>query len=210
MRLAVLGATGSTGTQVVRQALKRGHDVVAMARRPGELALRDTRLERRAVDVFDRDALDDAIAGTDGIISTLGVGTSREPTVIYSQGMANVLAAMSSHAIERLVVTSAAPAGPWNEQPFVERHVLMPILERFFGATYRDMRMMEAMLERSSVKWVALRPPRLLAKPGTGHYRVGSSPLRGARSLTFADLATALLDMVERPYSSAGALYVGN
>jgi putative NADH-flavin reductase len=210
MRLAVLGATGRTGIHVVAQALKRGHSVVAIARGCNELEMRDARLERRAVDVLDRSALDSAVAGTDGIISTLGIGSSRQRTLIYSQGVANILAAMSSHGIERLVVTSAAPAGPRDEQPFVERRVLMPVLERFFGATYRDMRVMEATLQRSSVTWVALRPPRLLDKAGTGHYRVALKPLPRARSLTFADLATAHPDTVEHPYSSRRALYVAN
>jgi hypothetical protein len=72
-----------------------GHRVVAMARRPAELELPGARLEKRAwmvnrVDcavtgtVLDRHPLADAIAGNDGIVSTLGVGTSREPSVIYS------------------------------------------------------------------------------------------------------------------------------
>jgi putative NAD(P)-binding protein len=102
--------------------------------------------------------LANVVAGTAGIVSTLGVGTPREPSVIHSRGVANVLAAMSSHGIERLVVTSAAPAGPREEQPFVERRFLMAILKRFFGASYRDMRVMEATLKRSSVTWVALHP----------------------------------------------------
>lgn len=210
MKLAVLGATGNTGTHVVAQALKRGHSVVAIARRPDQLELRDARLETKAANALDRTALDNAVAGTDAIISTLGIGTSREPSVVYSEGVANVLAAMTSHHIERLVVTSAAPAGPRDEQPFFERLVLMPILERFFGATYRDMRVMEATLKLSSVTWVALRPPRLLEKPGTGRYRVAPKPLPAARSLTFADLATALLDAVERLDSFPRALYVAN
>jgi uncharacterized protein YbjT (DUF2867 family) len=34
MRIAVFGATGGTGEQVIRQALDRGHHVVALARNP--------------------------------------------------------------------------------------------------------------------------------------------------------------------------------
>jgi putative NADH-flavin reductase len=210
MRLAVVGATGHTGGHVVTQAVARGHDVLALARRPDASTVRGTTVEARAVDVLDDEGVLEALEGAEAVVSTLGIGTSREPTVTYSHGVRNILAAMSSHGIGRLAVTSAAPVGPREEQPFIERRVVMPILERFFGATYRDMRRMEATLGCSEISWVALRPPRLLDKPATGTYRMAPRPIRGARSLTFPDLATALLDALERPGLAGTALYVAN
>jgi putative NADH-flavin reductase len=210
MRLAVIGATGNTGAHVVTQAVARGHDVLALARHPKASTVHFRAVEERTVDVLDGEGLAKALAGAEAIVSTLGTGTSREPTVAYSQGVRNILAAMASNDIGRLVVTSAAPAGPRGEQRFIERRVVMPILERFFGATYRDMRLMEATLSGSTIPWVALRPPRLLDKPATGTYRMALTPIRGARSLTFTDLATALLDAVERPDLAGTALYVAN
>jgi len=59
--------------------------------------------------------------------------------------------------------------------------VSIPILERIFGATYDDMRWMETLLRGSPADWVCLRPPRLVG------------------SITYADLATALLDSLTRP-----------
>ncbi len=120
-------------------------------------------------------------------------------TVIYSQGIANVLTAMNANAIKKLAVISAAPVGPRAEQPFLERRVAMPILERVFGATYDDMRGMEALLATSDIDWVSLRPPRLVNKPATGSYRLeATQPLPRARSLTYGDLAIALLDSLDR------------
>lgn len=146
MKLAVVGASGNTGTHVITQALARGHDVHALARRVEELSAREAAIETRAVDVLDCEGLVEALAGAEAIISTLGVGTSRKPTVTYSQGTRNIIAAMAVNDIAHLVVTSAAPAGPRGEQPFLEKRVLMPTLERFFGAAYRDMRLMEGEL----------------------------------------------------------------
>ncbi len=37
MKIAVLGATGGTGTQVVKQALAAKHDVIAIVRNPQNL-----------------------------------------------------------------------------------------------------------------------------------------------------------------------------
>jgi putative NADH-flavin reductase len=44
MNLTVLGATGSTGTQLVEQALAAGHHVTALARSPEKLTITNPNL----------------------------------------------------------------------------------------------------------------------------------------------------------------------
>src|SRR4051794_26474756 len=57
----------------------------------------------------------------------------------------------------------------------------------------------EALLRCSDVEWVALRRPRLVDRAATGRYRVDADrPLRRARSMTYAELAAALLDALDR------------
>ena len=206
MKIAVVAAAGRTGSLVVEQALARGHDVVALARRPeavgvGSVAaeVEDRHLVRRACDVLDPAAVTQGLAGCDAVVSALGIGTSRAPTVVYSEGVANILTAMGAHSVRRIAVVSAAPVGPRDEQGFMERRVVMPILERFFGATYADMRRMEEELTQSDTDWIAVRPPRLIDGPATGAYRMAIAPPPRARRITYADLATALLDSLERP-----------
>ena len=210
MKIAVVGATGRTGLQVVEQALARGDDVIALARQP-EAMPRRPGMVGAAADVLDRAVLVEALAGADAVVSTLGIGASRQPTVVYSDGIANVLHAMGAHGIKKLAVISAVPAAPRAEQPFLQRRMIIPILERVFGATYADMRRMEALLRGSDLDWVCMRPPRLVSKNATGRYRLDASrPLPKARSITYADLATALLDSLTRPDLYRRAAYVAN
>jgi nucleoside-diphosphate-sugar epimerase len=117
MKIAVVGATGRTGRQVAGQALARGDDVIALARHPEALPLLGPGLVAAAADVLDRAAVAQALAGADAVVSALGIGASRQPTVVYSDGTANVLHAMDAHGIRRLAVISAVPAGPRAEQP---------------------------------------------------------------------------------------------
>jgi putative NADH-flavin reductase len=210
MKIAVVGATGHTGLQVAEQALARGDDVIALARHPEALPRRPG-LASTAADVLDRAVLDHALAGADAVVSALGIGASRQPTVVYSDGTANILHAMDAHGITKLAVISAVPAGPRAELPFVQHRIMIPILERVFGASYDDMRRMEALLRGSDLDWVCLRPPRLVSKNATGHYRLDASrPLHKARSITRADLATALLDSLTRPDLYRRVAYVAN
>jgi putative NADH-flavin reductase len=211
MKIAVIGAAGRTGRQVVRQALDRGHEVVAVARSPEKLNVAGDRLTVAAADVHDADALARAVVGADAIVTTYGAAAGREPTDVYSAGITNVLAAMDSGGIRRLAAISASPAGPRDEQPAALRLLVLPILERFFGGAYADLRRMEAVLaRRDDLEWACLRPPRLLDRPATGAYRLDPKPLPRSRSLTYPDLATALLDCADGTESRAGMLYVAN
>jgi putative NADH-flavin reductase len=211
VKIAVVGATGRTGRQVVEQALARGDDVIAVARHPETLAPRGSGAAVVAADVLDRAAVAGALAGAGAVVSALGIGASRQPTAVYSEGTANILHAMGAHGITKLAVISAVPAGPRAEQPFLQRHVSIPILERIFGASYDDMRRMETLLRGSGADWVCLRPPRLVSKKATGRYRIDASrPLPKAGSITYADLATALLDSLTRPDLYRRTTYVAS
>jgi putative NADH-flavin reductase len=211
MKIAVIGANGRTGRIVVKDALARGHQVVAVTRTDGVLAPDGDRLIKARADVRDADALKRALVGADAVVSALGVGTSRAPTDAYSTGVTNTLGAMRSNGATKLAVISAVPAGPWEGQPMLQRLVALPILQRFFGATYADMRRMETILRQTTdVDWISLRPPRLVDKPSRGAYRIDTRPLAKGRAITYGDLATALLDSLTRQDLYRHAAYVAN
>jgi putative NADH-flavin reductase len=211
MRIAVIGANGRTGRIVVRDALERGHQVIAVARTNADLNPDDDNLTNARADVRDADALTRALDGANAVISALGVGTSRAPTDVYSTGVRNTLRAIQSNGAAKLAVISAVPAGPWAEQPILQRRLALPFLERIFGTSYADMRRMEAILQETpEVDWISLRPPRLVDKRPKGAYRIDTRPLPKARAITYGDLATALLDSLTRQDLYRHAAYVAN
>lgn len=197
MKLAVFGASGGTGKQVVRQALTRGHDVVAVVRRPDALALTGERLSVYQGDVLDPGSIMRAIEGSKTVISALGAHTRRTPTTIYSEGISNIVAALPAAGASRLVAISAAPAGPWNEVSAFERLIVYPLLGVFFGTNYDDMRRMETVLSHSGVDWTIFRPPMLTDREAKGNYRTSTTgALPHAYAITRGDLATAILDSI--------------
>ncbi|WP_261558766.1 NAD(P)-dependent oxidoreductase [Frankia tisae] len=200
MKIAVVGATGRTGALVVEQALARGHRVTAVARRPEAVTTRHDNLEVARADVLDGgNQLASAFAGVEAVVSALGAEAGRKSTTVYSTGTRTMLAAMRAGGIGTIAVISAVPAGPRGALPFVERRVMMPVLDRFFGEAYADMRRMEEILRASDADWISVRPPRLLARPATGAYRLAAeAPLPKARGIAYPDLATALLDVLDR------------
>ena len=95
------------------------------------------------------------------------------------------------------------------EQSFGQRRVIIPVLERIFGATYNDMRRMETLLRGSDLDWVRLRPPRLVSKKGPAVIAwtsVGPCPRRAASRTPTA----ALLDSLARPDLYRRTAYVAS
>jgi len=211
MKIAVFGATGATGQHVVAQALDRGLHVVAAVRQPSALSMSHPHLTVVRSDVISSESLSAATADTESVISALGIGTSRQPTTVYSAGTANIIAAMRETNSSRVVAVSAAPAAPWELSPFFQRHVLLPMLQRVFGATYDDMRIMERNLEASAADWTVVRPPRLNNKPARGSYRLSAEgPIKGGSAIPRADLARCLLDAATNPDLIGKAAWVAN
>ncbi|WP_157767764.1 NAD(P)-dependent oxidoreductase [Actinosynnema pretiosum] len=106
LRLVVLGATGGVGGHVVAHALRRGHSVTALSRDPRGLPGHGS-LRVAAVDVRDRDAVAEALAGSDAVVSALGNPPRSGPGVLAA-GAASLVAA----APPRLVWLGAHGTGP--------------------------------------------------------------------------------------------------
>ncbi|GAA2446468.1 SDR family oxidoreductase [Streptomyces macrosporus] len=205
MRLTVLGATGGTGRQLVRQALDAGHHVTAVVRDPARLTVTpgpSAALEVVTADVTDAEALRPAVAGRDAVLSALGAGNNEQARThrVASRGTRAALAAMEAGGVRRLVVVSAAPVGPTPEGDSLSGRLVYAVLRRALGALYEDLAEMEKAIRDSSAEWTVMRPPRLLDKPLTGRYERalgGAVPRRHA--IARADLAHAMLAALNDP-----------
>jgi len=73
VRVCILGATGNTGRRLVSQALDRGHQVTAVARKGGNpVEIRHDNLFVKTVDYADDQDLQDAMSGQDAVINAAG------------------------------------------------------------------------------------------------------------------------------------------
>lgn len=198
MNIAVFGANGATGRLVVKQALARGYGVTAVTRHPETFPLRHERLQVMQGDVFDLAAVEQAVAGQDAVLSTLGVPFSREPITVYSQGVAHIVQAMKHYDVRRLVCVSSSAAGTNHDTGagFIFDKVLQPIVMSTIGkTTYADMKRMEALVMQSDLDWTIVRPSGLFETPAVTDYRVAEDHIR--RQFTSrADLADCMLQQL--------------
>lgn len=205
MRTTVFGAAGRTGRHLIEQALAAGHEVTAVTRRPGLLQPRDG-LAEAAADVTDTDAVDRAVAGSDAVLSSLGVPLSPKPITLYSRGTANIVAAMRRHRVGRLVTVSTSVLDPtWRPTgEFFFNTIMDPLVNRRLGRTaHADMRRMEALVRDSGLQWTIARPSGLFDHPTITRYSVEEDVADGlftARTDLAASMVAQLADnrFVER------------
>ncbi|MFD8147434.1 NAD(P)-dependent oxidoreductase [Streptomyces sp. NPDC059708] len=215
MKITVFGATGGVGREVVRQALAAGHEVTAVVRDPARLEVPEQERLRVAVvrDLTDESALLPVLAGRDAVVSALGSASNKQARLhpVTGPALRSVVAAMERAGVGRLTAVSAAPLGPDAEGDGVLlRKVGYPLLRWALRDLYADLAVMEsAIAAASGVRWTVVRPPRLLNRPGAGHYRRAlDANVPGGRVIARADVATALLDTLSDPVSEGHAVGV--
>lgn len=196
MRIVVFGANGSTGRLLTEQALVARHDVTAVTRRPADFPLADDRLTVVEADVHDPPAVSHAVEAADVVLSTIGVPFTRKPITVYSDGTANIVAAMSRHGVKRLAVVSSSATDPHHHAGggFLLNRVMQPLITATIGkTTYADMRRMEELMRASDLDWTIMRPSGLFDAPAVTAYELHEDQAPGIFT-SRADLAASLLD----------------
>ncbi|WP_431279310.1 NAD(P)-dependent oxidoreductase [Leifsonia poae] len=204
MRIAIIGANGGTGIQVVERAAARGHDVIAVVRSPEKLdGLTTTPLTIAQADVTDRGSLVSALQGCDAVVFAVGPASTSAPTTLREMGIRNTVEAAREAGVPgaRVIAVSASGISTAGDDPFT-RFVLKPIVQRVLREPFRDLRAAELVLTNSESAWTIVRPPRLTDKPRSGHYRSREQKnVTGGLSISRGDLADAVVDLIENPAS---------
>src|SRR2546425_7836606 len=72
MKLLVLGATGGTGLEMVRQAIEHGHSVTAFVRSPERLKPFANRISIKQGNLLNSVELEAVVRGQDAVLSGVG------------------------------------------------------------------------------------------------------------------------------------------
>ncbi|NEA53701.1 NAD(P)H-binding protein [Streptomyces sp. SID13666] len=217
MKLTIFAATGGIGRQILDQAVGAGHDVTAVVRNPAKVS-GPIRIVTADLASADPETLQSAISGADAVLSGLGARSKSEAGVAW-QGTRAMVQAMRATDVRRIVVVSAAPIGtvaspgvpnaPKHDpgDGFLMRHVFGPLVKAALRDHYADLARMEDILRGSTLDWTVVRPPKLTDKALTGTYRTAyEQNVRGGWSVSRADVAHCMLDVLERPETVGRAI----
>jgi uncharacterized protein YbjT (DUF2867 family) len=157
MRIVVLGATGATGKELVKQALAAGHKVVAYVRRP-DVVEQQPGLDIVAGQLEDVEAMTSAFQGSDAVICCVGpkldLRTIRRVDLMQ-RSLPSIVTAMKGAGVDRLVLVSAFGVGDTAAKA-------SPLARLIYRATmsgiYGDKARAESALPESGLNWTAVYP----------------------------------------------------
>jgi len=210
VKLALVGATGGVGREVLSQAIAAGHAVTAVVRNPSKLPP-EVDVVRQDLATANLEVLAAAMRDVDAVISALGPHRAAEAGIV-APATAAITHAMDCARVRRLIVISAAPVGvvPSTHQPHPPRHdpgddllmrsVLSPLIRRLFGPLYTDLAAMEDLLRDGNLDWTSVRPPRLTNGPLTRTYRtaIDRNVCHGL-FISRRDVAHLMLTVLQKP-----------
>ncbi|MFW8744845.1 NAD(P)-dependent oxidoreductase [Mesorhizobium japonicum] len=206
-RVIVIGGTGYAGSNIVAEAARRGHTVIAYSRNAPEAPVAG--VEYVQADVTDSAALKKATEGADVVISALSPRGDLSPSGLLRR-IDSELAQIASEAGHRLgVVGGAGSLIVFEGGPALVDTEAFPESSKpeaaEMGAVLDDLRASDSTLD-----WFYISPAAGFGSwaPGEaiGSYRVGGEVLladaEGGSFISGADFALAVVDEIERPAHS--------
>jgi len=192
MKVAVLGAGGKGGSEITKELVSRGHEVIAIGRTAANLPS-GAGITQRPGDASDAAALAGLIAGADAVISA----------VHFDIPSSTLLGAVKQAGIDRLLVMGGAASlkgadgGMLYDSPhFPEflKPIVKPAID--FLAELRD---------ETGTDWTFFSPAMTIfegERKGPGSFRLGKDDLvtdeNGDSKISYADYAIAMVDELEQ------------
>lgn len=185
MKILVAGATGNTGTRLVKELCSRGHDPVALVRSSSDTSNLPENVEQRLGDLSD---LKEGITeGCEVVIFAAGSGggTGEDMTdAIDRDGAIRLVDLAEKGGVRRFVMLSSVGAG--DPDPDSE---LAHYLKAKHDADER--------LKKSSMETAILRPVSLTDDGPTGNVRMGNDVDPRGKAAR-GDVAVILADAAEQ------------
>ncbi|MFJ9989166.1 NAD(P)-dependent oxidoreductase [Pseudomonas putida] len=201
-KIAIIGATGRAGSQLLDEALRRGHSVIAIARDPSSLQGREG-VTVKALDAKDSAALQAAVTGVDAVLSAAHFSTLAPQAIIEP---------VKGAGVKRLLVVGGAGS---LLLPSGQRVIDSPDFpEAYKAEASAGVRFLDTLRQEPVLDWTFLSPSaEFVEGERSGRYTLGKDHLLigadGKSWITFADYAIALIDELEKPAHTRQRFTVG-
>lgn len=195
MKIVIFGASGSTGQELVRQALEKGYGVTAFVRDPAKLDIRNPGLRIVQGDVADDNAVSDAVQQGQPVLSALGAASPFKKDQALIRGVRNIVKVMEiKHALRIVYLSFAGVPDSRDQLGGVFRWLIVPTLSRVAA----DHLEKEKVIMKSHLQWTVVRPALLTNGRYTGSLHSGErlEPRLWDLPVSRADVAAFMLQQL--------------
>jgi putative NADH-flavin reductase len=206
MKVAIVGASGKTGTKLVRESLRRGYEVVAVCRHESvekldEFSDCDRFTAMTAPVVSDVAVLTQALAGCNAVVAVLIAVRRLKATELVT----SLARATAANNVKRLVFTAGEVTSVREEgETYTLRQRLMlavvPPITWFTPYSMTDMLKASALVrQQADWDWTIVRAPTLRETAPVGYRFCKISEITSAHTLSREDYAACLLGSLGKP-----------
>jgi putative NADH-flavin reductase len=201
VKIVVFGANGRIGHLVVEGAIDAGHDVTAFVHHKSKLS-GNTKLKIVQGDIHRRQDVARAVKGSGAVISALGSWGTKSKDIV-SSGMANIIPAMQSGGVERIISLTGADARAQGDKPGIVNRLSHTLIK--LGPPRKILADGEEhirLLERSGLDWTVVRSPIMNERGDAMRFKLtGERPMPWA-TVNRRSVAAGMLRLIEdRKYS---------
>lgn len=193
--IAIIGATGATGKEVIKHAFKQRYLVTAVARN-SVFVKAEENLTTVSGDVRNVDSLIKAFYKVDAVISCFGSANNFKAGDLMSAGTKNIIAACEKSGVTRLVFMSGILQSDGKEL-FPLNRLGLKFIRPFYRKIYKDKKIAEDAITGSNLQWTVIRAVALNDSAATSTFsagvKLGVSPFT---PLSHADCAACLVKAV--------------
>ena len=172
MKILLIGASGRTGSLILKKALADKHEVTVIARDPSKIKAPNAKIITGTP--YDSDTVKSAVLNCEAVVSTLNISRAsdnpwaklRAPKDLISVSIKNALAAMKENNVKRIITLSALGAGDSKKKmPFIFN---LLISCSNLNYAYAEHTRQEEILAESDSNWTVIRLPMLKNEEGEG------------------------------------------
>jgi putative NADH-flavin reductase len=159
MRLYIIGGSGKTGRELIKQALDQGHSVTTLVRNPKRFKITNPNLSVIKGNVLDLKSFDQSMKGQDAVLSALGHKRYIFKTAILSEGTKNIIEAMQRQKVKRFIcITSLGINDSRFKLGLYYTLFVIPFILFFY---FLDKSKQEKLIFKSDLDWTIIRPGQL-------------------------------------------------
>ena len=206
-KVTLVGGSGMAGAGVLRELVDRGHEVIAIVRRPDAINLSAYPTVKQVHgDAYDHESMAKAFIGADTVVSAFNPGWD-EPGVYdkFMLGARTIQSAARDAGVGRLIVVGGAGSLFGEDGRQIIETMAAP--EQYMPGVRAARDYYEELQTERDLDWAFLSPPLGWGPFGPtqrrGTYRVGADhpvvDADGHSAISTPDLALALVDEIEAP-----------
>jgi putative NADH-flavin reductase len=198
--IALFGATGKTGSILLKKLVAKGYSVKVLVRNPAKLTFTDSLITVLQGDILDVQSVYNVVEKSDAVINVIGHVKGCPPD-LQTVASRNILESMKKFGLTRLMSLTGGGVAVNGDNPGILDKSVVFVMKNLAGKSAKN-RLVDGenhvkMISKSSIDWTIIRAPVLLPGNAKGKTCIGLVGHIPGITLTFEDLTNKMIQILE-------------